>query len=148
MSRFLLPAGLLAETFRHFRTCGDGRRECQVLWTSPWDSPSTIAQVVHSGHRGHAGGFEVDDDWLNAFWIELAQRRHGVRVQVHTHPREAFHSGTDDAYPIVQTPGFLSLVIPDFGIGPVSFDNTFLCEIGENGDWSAVVPESRIMVVP
>ena len=148
MSHLLLPARLLAETFRCFQTCGDGRRECQVLWTSPWDSPGTIAQVVHSDHHSHAGGFRVDDDWLNAFWVELARLRYGVRVQVHTHPREAFHSRTDDAYPIVQTLGFLSLVIPDFRTGRVSFDNSFLCEIGENGSWRAVALESRITVVP
>jgi hypothetical protein len=148
MSRLLLPARLLAETFDRFRTCGRGRRECQVLWTGPWAAPDTITMAVHSGHRAHAGGFHVDDAWLNTFWVGLAERQDGVRVQVHTHPREAFHSRTDDAFPIAQTPGFLSLVIPDFGLGPVSFDNAYLFEITEAGHWRTVDIAARIAVTP
>lgn len=148
MTRFNIPAALLAETFRHFRECGGGRRECQVLWTSAWDSPGTITRVTHSQHHGHVGGFQVDDGWLNAFWIELAEIRHGVRIQVHTHPYEAFHSETDDAYPIVHMPGFLSLVIPNFGVGEPSLKDCFLCEISESGPWRPVTPESRILVIP
>jgi hypothetical protein len=47
---------------------------------------------------------------LNQFWLDLVNRSVGIRVQVHTHPFEAFHSATDDGYPIVHSPGFLSLV--------------------------------------
>jgi hypothetical protein len=148
MRRLLLPARLLAETFDHFRTCGRGRRECQVLWTGPWAAPDTITAAVHSGHRAHAGGFHVDDAWLNSFWIGLAERRDGVRVQVHTHPHEAFHSPTDDAFPIVQSPGFLSLVIPDFGMGAASFGNAYLCEITETGAWQRVDIATHIAVMP
>ncbi|MDB5513884.1 MAG: hypothetical protein JWQ17_642 [Tardiphaga sp.] len=32
-----------------------------------------------------------------------------------------FISKTDDDYPIIHKPGFLSLVIPGFGLGPVGF---------------------------
>ena len=148
MIRFTVGAELLAETFRHFRHCGGSRRECQVLWISPWDSPQVITRVVHSEHRAHAGGFELDSIWLNAFWIELAATRSGIRVQVHTHPHEAFHSPTDDAFPIVHTPGFLSLVIPDFGIWPPSLDNSYLAEITASGAWQSVEPASRIVVTP
>ena len=81
-------------------------------------------------------------------WVALAERHEGVRMQVHTHPQEAFHSPTDDAYPIVQTPGFLSLVIPDFGMGPVSFDDAYLCEITEEGGWRTVNIADRVALVP
>jgi hypothetical protein len=148
MSRLLLPASLLAQTFAHFRDCGQGRHECQVLWTGPWSQTGRITGAVHSGHRAHAGGFQVKDAWLNKFWIALAERGDGVRVQVHTHPRAAFHSPTDDAYPIVQAPGFLSLVIPRFGMGAVSFDDAYLCEITEAGTWREVNIAECLAVVP
>src|SRR4051812_32975161 len=115
--RLRLPSTLLARTFSHFRECGAGQRECQALWVSPWSAPETITQVVHGQHRAHVGGFEVKDAWLHQFWIELARTNCGIRVQVHTHPEEAFHSATDDAYPIVHSTGFLSLVIPNFAQG-------------------------------
>ena len=148
MSRLSLPAHVLTETFQHFRTCGQGRRECQVLWKGPWSQPGSITAAVHSAHRAHAGGFQVEDAWLNAFWVALAREREGVRIQIHTHPHEAFHSPTDDAYPIVHTVGFLSLVIPDFGMGSVSLDNAYLCEMTESGRWRTVDIANRIALVP
>jgi hypothetical protein len=143
---YTLPLLLLKETFAHFRDCGRGRRECQSLWLSPWDTPGTITRVVHPKHRSHVGGYVVDDAWLNAFWVELAEINMGVRVQVHTHPAEAFHSASDDAFPIIHRAGFLSLVIPNFATGPVGFDDAYLTEIQGDGSWKEVPVTSRLRV--
>jgi hypothetical protein len=59
----------------------------------------------------------------------------GIRVQVHTHPYEAFHSPTDDAFPILHKAGFLSLVIPNFAQGPVGFRDAYLTQILPDGSW-------------
>jgi hypothetical protein len=125
----------LTETFRLLRDCGRGDRECQVLWLSPWHDPDRIVKVVHSKHAGHAFGFQLEDEFIDRLWLDLAANGVGVRVQVHTHPGEAFHSQTDDEWPIVHTAGFLSLVVPDFARGPVGFENTYLACIEANGAW-------------
>jgi hypothetical protein len=130
---FLVPQRVLDATFDHLRRCGAGRRECQILWTSSWNTMQDITGVVHPRHRAHAGGFDLDSTWLNAFWLELAERGEGVRIQVHTHPGEAFHSAIDDAFPIIHTPGFLSLVIPRFAQSHVGLDDAFLAELGQDG---------------
>jgi hypothetical protein len=145
--RYKVPIALVRATFDVFRQCGAGNHECQVLWTSAWTDPSSICRVVHPRHRAHCGGFELEDDWINTFWLDLARRDEGVRFQVHTHPREAFHSSVDDAYPILHFAGFLSLVIPDFGAGPVGFARAYLAEIAPNGQWVEVAPDSRIDVI-
>jgi hypothetical protein len=143
---YRLPRSILDQTFAHFRGCGLGRRECQVLWVSPWDTPDTITKSVHPKHEAHVGGFVLDDRWLNDFWFSLAQENLGVRVQVHTHPREAFHSPTDDAFPIVHTIGFLSLVIPNFAVGPIGFADAFLTEIQVGGGWREVPIMERLIL--
>lgn len=145
--RYKIPSALLGKTFDLFRRCGGGRRECQVLWTSAWTNPSTISEVVHPQHRAHAGGFQLCSDWINRFCLELARAGRGIRVQVHTHPHEAFHSATDDDYPIIHSIGFLSLVIPDLGLGPVGFDRAHLAEIDPAGVWREVVPCSRLEII-
>jgi hypothetical protein len=89
-------------------------------------------------HRAHAGGFDVDSGWLTQFWKSLAQTRHGIRVQVHTHPGAAFHSGTDDTWPVIHSPGFLSLVIPNFAAGPIGFSDAYLAELLGSGKWREV----------
>jgi hypothetical protein len=143
---YRLPRSILDQTFAHFRGCGCGRRECQVLWTSPWDAPDTITKVVHPEHQAHRAGFVLDDRWLNDFWFRLAQESLGIRIQVHTHPGEAFHSPTDDAFPIIHTIGFLSLVIPNFALGSIGFDDAFLTEIQEDGRWREVAIDERLVL--
>ena len=146
MSLYQLPRHMLRETFAHFRSCGRGRRECQVLWAGPWSTPNSITQLYHPKHEAHAGGFVLADDWLNEFWLSLAREGLGIRVQVHTHPNEAFHSPTDDAFPIIHTIGFLSLVIPNFGCGPVGFQDAYLTEIQADGRWREVPIEERLVL--
>ncbi len=135
---YQVPRAVLAESFAHFRQCGAGKRECQILWLSPWADPETITEVVHPHHQSHQGGFELDPKWLNSFWTILADRRYGIRIQVHTHPEAAFHSRTDDTWPVVHTPGFLSLVIPNFGLGETNFEGAFLAEIDRTGRFREV----------
>ena len=142
---FILAPDILERSFAHFRECGAGCRECHVLWISSWRSPDVIQQVVHPEHKAQGGGYVVDDAWLSRFWLELADAGSGIRVQVHTHPRRAFHSRTDDRFPIIHKPGFLSLVIPDFGLGPVGFDGAYLTEIQPDGYWRQVAIESRFV---
>jgi hypothetical protein len=146
-SMYTLPRTILEETFEQFRACGCGRRECQSLWLSSWGVPGVLARVVHPEHVSHLGGFVVDETWLNEFWLELGRRNMGVRVQVHTHPSEAFHSSSDDAYPIIHRPGFLSLVIPNFAMGPVGFNDAYLTEIQPDGSWKEVPVASRLVVI-
>lgn len=145
--RILVPQAILKTTFQHLRNCGRGERECQVLWTSPWGASQTITGVVHPKHRSHAGGFVLDGPWLNTMWLDLAVRGQGVRVQIHTHPGEAFHSPTDDRFPIVHTPGFLSLVIPNFAQGPIGFRDAYLAEIDADGRFRPAPLASRLSIV-
>ena len=51
------------------------------------------------------------------FELNKALSVSGLRLiaQVHSHPREAFHSEADDRYAIVTAEGGLSLVVPNFG---------------------------------
>jgi len=143
---YRLKREMLEETFKHFRDCGRGREECQILWVSSWASPEVIAKVVHPKHKAYRGGFLLDDRWLNDFWMELGNTNMGVRFQVHTHPQEAFHSPTDDEFPIIHKPGFLSLVIPKFGLGAIGFKDAYLTEIQPDGRWQEVAIPSRLVL--
>src|ERR1700735_1595070 len=96
--------GLFTETFRILRACGLKELECQVLWMSAQSAPDAIVKVLHSGPVSSAGGLVVDPAWISKLWRDLAQSSLSIRAQVHTHGGRAFHSNTDDAYPIVGTP--------------------------------------------
>lgn len=144
---FRVSRAQLRDTFSELRRCGQGHRECQTLWASPWSQPDRITRVLHPDHAATATSFDLDDEALTALWIKLAQEDLGVRVQVHTHPGQAYHSGVDDRWPLIHTPGFLSLVIPRFAMGAGSLEHAYLAELGSDGRWRGVEVDSRIQVV-
>jgi hypothetical protein len=47
--------------------------------------------------------------------VWLYEAKQVIGVQVHSHPMEAYHSETDDTYPIATLSGSLSIVLPFFG---------------------------------
>ena len=147
--RYAIAPTLIAQTFAELRKCGSGHRECQILWTSPWTEQERILRIVHPDHSSSGGGFQLNSQWLTRFAFELEGLQEGVRVQVHTHPGRAFHSSTDDRFPMVSTPGFLSLVIPNFAQGPVGFKDAYLTELQPDGCWMQVTEiEDRIRILP
>ena len=143
---YRLPRRMIDETFTILRSCGAGERECKLYWLSSWREPEQLIEVSHPAHDSNRYGLTIHNRWITRFWNELAERELGVKVQVHTHPGPAFHSPTDDAYPLIHEVGFLSLVIPDFALGPLGFDRAYLTEIQPNGSWQQVAIEERLAI--
>jgi hypothetical protein len=98
-----------------------------------------VDRVEHPRHRAGRFGYEVDTLWVTEFFLRLRDERRTARLQAHTHPRSAGHSETDDRFALVSVPGFLSLVIPSFAMGPIGLDDAALVAMGDDGEW---VPRS------
>ncbi len=141
-----LAAKVLKRSFEHLRACGAGRTECVVYWIGSRDQPGHVDEVVHPRHTASAAGYDVDPAWIGELWLDLAARGRTVRSQVHTHPGSAFHSGRDDHLPLIHTPGYLSLVIPNFAQGAVGLRGAHLAERSPQGHWIARDPQQLIEV--
>jgi hypothetical protein len=139
-----LARGILTATFRQLRDCGQGRDECVVYWTGPRDTSGAVDDAVIPVHRAGPDWYETDPAWVTSFFLELRCDRRMVRAQVHTHPGIASHSDTDDRYPLAPNPGFHSLVIPRFGIGPVRLNDAYLVVLEDDGTWAERDPIAEI----
>jgi hypothetical protein len=104
-----------------------------VFWAGPLREPELVDQVLHPRHRATFGSYELDSDWITDCWIDLAQNHRALRAQVHTHPHEAFHSHTDNRYPVVGIAGFVSIVIPHFATDGLAGARTY--ELQADGSW-------------
>jgi proteasome lid subunit RPN8/RPN11 len=129
-----LASDVLHKTFCTFRECGRGECECVAYWIGPSES-NAVNGVEHPIHQRSPFGYEINDRWLTDFWKRLAASKHSVKAQVHTHPGEAFHSATDDGWPIVSQEGFLSIVIPDFATGEISMKHAWIGRLRVDGTW-------------
>lgn len=58
-----------------------------------------------------------------------------LAVQIHCHPHDAYHSETDDEYPIVTALGGTSIVVPEFCRNGFFDKNTAVYRLSETG-WS------------
>ena len=141
MTVLRLPRTVLADSFSQLRRCGAGRKECVVYWCAALDQPDVVNRVVHPVHHAGPGWYEVDSDWVTEFFLQLRADRDTVQVQVHTHPREAGHSGIDDRFALAPVAGFHSLVLPDYATGPIGFADAALVRMQLDGTWQAVPPE-------
>jgi hypothetical protein len=114
-ARLLVPQAVRAETEAAFAACGHGQRECVVFWAAPLTDARRVRRVIHPAHDATWAATRVDASDVWRLNVELLTAAESIVAQVHTHPGVAFHSATDDANPLVGTPGFLSLVVPHFG---------------------------------
>jgi hypothetical protein len=119
IERFAVPADVVADTERSLSQAGREGYELFVLWSGIQSGPLFRVQTAHvpkqTSYRRKSGlCVRVEGDALHKLNAWLFEHGETLAAQVHAHPTDAYHSETDDTYPIVTTLGGLSLVIPDF----------------------------------
>ena len=132
-----------------------GRRgfEGMVLWGGRRMADSSV-EVVHAvapeqrAVRGDEGVMvTVDGDALFRVNADFYHRGLLLCAQVHTHPAEAYHSDTDDAFAVVTVPGGLSLVVPWYARQGIDPDTTAVYRLSRSGEWVHVPPEDVIELI-
>jgi len=141
-----LARSIVHKTFHTFRECGRGECECVAYWTGPAYA-SLIDGLEHPVHLRSALGYQVDDGWLTTFWKALGASERSIKAQIHTHPAGAFHSATDDEWPIVSQAGFISIVIPDFALGQPSLENAWIGQLDINGEWQELASMREALIL-
>lgn len=119
VARFLIPKQLVAETEESLRDAGRRGFELFVLWTGTFDGDRFVARNAHVPQQQ---SLKLDDglcvrvagDALHQLNTWLYANEQLLGVQIHSHPKHAYHSETDDLFPIVTTEGGLSVVSSNF----------------------------------
>ena len=75
----------------------------------------------------------VDGAELHRLNLWLYEAQQVIGVQVHSHPSDAYHSETDDSYPIATMEGSLSVVLPFFGRDGWETSDIAAYRLGLNG---------------
>lgn len=111
------PSALVHTTLNQLREAGHGRCECAVLWLGRRDDRGIwVKDVYRPLQTAEADMFHIPPAGMTALHAELRRCRFMVAAQVHSHPRQAFHSQADNRWAIVRHEGALSLVVPDFAM--------------------------------
>ena len=118
--RFRIEASAIHETVAAIRSAGQDGYELFVVWSGTRDDDIFTVAKVHipeqTSYKQDAGlCVRVDGGELHRLNVWLYEAQQIVGVQVHSHPADAYHSETDDTYPIATLDGSLSIVLPFFG---------------------------------
>ena len=146
LERVLVPRPLADAANEHLRQVGRDGYEGFALWAGRREgSVFRVLETLIPAQRGirSEGGVcvTVDGDELFRLNVHLYERGHALVAQLHSHPGEAYHSDTDDAFPIATTAGAFSLVVPDFAIHPFSLDRTAVYRLLPGRGWAGLPPE-------
>jgi hypothetical protein len=148
---FWVPASIVRETEQALRRAGKDGFELFVLWSGFRQQTAFSVQAHHvprqNSYRLNEGLLvRVEGDALHALNTWLFRNGQTLGVQVHAHPTRAFHSETDDSFPIVTALGSLSLVAPDFGRRGLLIDDAAAYRLAARG-WIQVAVRDVVKVV-
>ena len=118
--RFRVQASAVSETEEAIRLAGHDGYESFVLWSGTRNDESFTVAKVHvpeqTSYKSLSGlCVRVNGSELHRLNMWLYEARQIIGVQIHSHPTYAYHSVTDDTYPIATLEGSLSIVLPFFG---------------------------------
>lgn len=126
ISRYLISIETVDTTQKYFRQVGRKGKEAIGYWTGTFSGDDAyVSNVLFPNkfvkNRLDSWGY-VKVELNVAFRIgqEIYKLEQFLLIQLHTHPGIAFHSYTDDRYPISHKIGFISIVIPHFAKYPMS----------------------------
>lgn len=140
--RFIIPRDVLGTTIAFLRDAGRKGNEAFVLWFGREEASAdfrfTRAVLPAQEPQATPHGLLVTVPGDELFRINKAAYQQGetIGAQVHSHPTEAYHSETDDRYPLVTLVGALSLVIPNFAVrAPGDMDEWAWYRLSEDAQW-------------
>jgi hypothetical protein len=143
MNGLRCPAPLIEQTLAHLRAAGREGKECVVLWLTarPVMPGAIVVEAYRPEQETAMDRFRIPTHAMTALMTHLRARRLGLAAQIHSHPRRAVHSLTDDEWAVVRHEGALSIVVPDFadGVGVENFlDRVAVFSLSAEDQWIGV----------
>jgi len=151
INHFIIPVRVVSETIDFLREVGRSGSEGFVLWGGKVEGRTrfryTNAIIPEQRALSTEHGLIVIVDGEELFRVNksLYGREEILGGQVHTHPTSAYHSDTDDHYPLVTLIGALSVVVPDFARNaPNDIKVWAWYRLKKYGRWAPISNEVRI----
>jgi hypothetical protein len=113
---YRIPKRIIEETLGFLRSQGRRGHEGVILWPARLEENfCTVAECLIPRQITSRLMYRIPDDEVFRIIEYIAGKNLVIPIQVHSHPREAFHSETDDERAFVQHTNGISIVVPDFG---------------------------------
>jgi hypothetical protein len=145
VERYYLPLSVLEATDRVMRSVGQQNRECYVWWGGYFASngEAQIVTALWPDVDTDFGCVHLKTPHLVALHEKLRALDEVLLVELHTHPPGAGgQNHVDAANPGATYRGFVTVVVPDFGL-PMLYDlrKTHVYEYLGHDEWRGLEPD-------
>ncbi len=152
INKIELPLDCIESACQHMRSVGMQRLEGVALFAGHEKEDSfyiekTIIpkQKAYSLESGLL--YAIPGDELHRINVMLYENNMSLVAQIHSHPTRAYHSATDDAYPVITTVGGISIVVPNFASGPVSITNWAVYRLSIDNYWTELNLKEKLELI-
>ncbi len=119
ITEILVPRKAYEESHAHLKRVGRANFEGFALWAGKREGHAFFVRETvipkQTGIKAETGVcVRVEAGELHRINVWLYEHGYNLIAQLHSHPADAYHSETDDTFPIVTTVGGVSIVVPDF----------------------------------
>ncbi|WP_246672244.1 MULTISPECIES: Mov34/MPN/PAD-1 family protein [unclassified Mesorhizobium] len=137
---------------KHLATVGQAGYEGLGLWVGKTaGETATVERALIPQQRlirtASGVGVRIEGDELHRLNVWLFENKLRILAQVHSHPTDAYHSGTDDENAIATAIGSLSLVVPDFASRPFDLSSTAVYRLNAAGSWLEVPRQAAVRLI-
>jgi len=150
---FIISKVIVDDTVDFLRGVGTKGAEGFVLWAGRIEAPGPFRfqTVMVPEQRPIATDrgllVVVEGEALFALNKLAYERKEILGGQVHTHPTSAYHSDTDDHYPLVTLVGALSVVLPNFAKhAPRDIAEWAWYRLMEYGHWEPLNKQTNVVL--
>lgn len=138
-SPIIVPHKIIHATLNELQRAGNQHSERVILWLAKSDGDAErVHETLVPIQVAEQDFFRIPRQGVMGILQRCRETGLRVAAQVHSHPREAFHSHADDTWAIVRHIGALSLVVPDFALrtNPESFvADTVVFRLSPRNQW-------------
>lgn len=143
----IVPESVVENTLMYLRLAGTRRSECVVLWLARREADAIrVVDAYRPDQVAEEDFFRIPPSAMQAVMRRVGDSGLLIASQVHSHPREAFHSRADDQWAIVRHLDALSIVVPYFaaGVGVGDFlASSAVFRLGSDNRWR-VIPKADL----
>jgi len=150
IKEILILNNVLPQTQKWLREVGKMRNEAFVLWAGSFQSSeifivtSAIFPEQRTFRTSTGVGVHVSGEELFNVSRWLYESKQVLIAQIHTHPTQAYHSDTDDNFPLVTTKGQFSIVVPFFAREPLhNLSDCAVYRLNNQNRWNPLLGEAR-----
>jgi hypothetical protein len=141
--------GLWGQLLAQLRARGAGRTESGAFLLGKRDKQGR-ARIVDfvlyddlDPNSLSTGIVRFDGRYFSELWAICEASGLTVVADVHTHPKGAGQSASDQAHPMIARSGHLALIVPNFARAPVSRTDVGIYRYGGAGRWETILARDR-----